>query len=49
MSKGSKQRPTDKESFDRNYDAIFGRKEGKKDDESTTKQRENDEAKEQQS
>jgi hypothetical protein len=23
MSKGSKQRPTDKESFDRNYELIF--------------------------
>lgn len=44
MSKGSTQRPTDKESFDRNYDAIFGRKEGKKGDcQTTTEQRESDE------
>tara|TARA_R110002153_G_scaffold57817_8_gene158839 strand:+ start:12383 stop:12667 length:285 start_codon:yes stop_codon:yes gene_type:complete len=26
MGKGSKQRPTDRESFDNNYDAIFGNK-----------------------
>jgi len=26
MSKGSKQRPTDKEKFDQNYDRIFGKK-----------------------
>lgn len=26
MSKGSKQRPTDKEAFDRHFDAIFGQK-----------------------
>jgi len=46
MSKGSTQRPTDKESFDRNYDAIFGIKEEKEDDrQTTTEQR--DETKEQ--
>ena len=27
MSKGSTQRPTDKEAFDRNFDRIFGTKE----------------------
>jgi uncharacterized protein with von Willebrand factor type A (vWA) domain len=26
MSKGSKQRPTDKQKFDENYDKIFGKK-----------------------
>jgi len=26
MSKGSNQRPTDKEQFDKNYDQIFGKK-----------------------
>lgn len=26
MSKGSKQRPTDKQKFDENYDRIFGKK-----------------------
>ncbi len=26
MSKGSKQRPTDREKFGQNYDAIFGKK-----------------------
>jgi uncharacterized protein with von Willebrand factor type A (vWA) domain len=26
MSKGSKQRPTDKKQFDENYDKIFGKK-----------------------
>ena len=31
MSKGSKQRPTDKQKFDDNYDQIFGKK--KKQDE----------------
>lgn len=27
--KGSKQRPTDKEKFDKNYDRIFGKKKKK--------------------
>ena len=26
MSKGSKQRPTDKQKFDENYERIFGKK-----------------------
>ena len=30
MSKGSKQRPTDKKKFDENWDRIFGKKKDKK-------------------
>lgn len=30
MSKGSKQRPTNKEAFDKNYDAIFNKEKDKK-------------------
>jgi hypothetical protein len=30
MSKGSKQRPTDHENYSNNYDAIFGKKEKRK-------------------
>ena len=32
MSKGSTQRPTDKKSFDENYDKIFGKKEARQSD-----------------
>jgi hypothetical protein len=31
MGKGSKQRPTDKDKFDNNYDRIFGNKRKKED------------------
>jgi hypothetical protein len=34
--KGSKQRPTDKQKFDENYDKIFGKKKPKKKDEKNT-------------
>jgi hypothetical protein len=33
--KGSKQRPTDKEKFDKNWDKIFGSKQDKKKDKNT--------------
>jgi hypothetical protein len=32
MGKGSKQRPTDKDKFDNNYDRIFGKKKKEQDE-----------------
>ena len=44
MSKGSKPRPmeVDKEQFNKNFDAIFGKKKGDKKDDTKTKEKPNE-------